>query len=83
MKNIRGLLGGGLMGLALVAGCAGKAQQGAADNGRIAIAVTENGFEPKTVTVPAGWRWAARAATAAAASCTPAAAPPVPRSPRR
>jgi len=54
MNSIRGFLMAGLMGLALVVGCTGKAQQGAADGGRIAIAVTENGFEPATVTVPAG-----------------------------
>ena len=51
---MKGILWVGLMGLALMAGCAGKAQQGAADSGRIAITVTENGFEPATVTVPAG-----------------------------
>jgi len=50
MKSIRM----GLVALTLVAGCASKAQQGAADTGRITIVVTENGFEPKTVTVPAG-----------------------------
>ena len=44
----------GAVALSLVAGCAGKAQHEAADSGRIAIAVTENGFEPTTVTVPAG-----------------------------
>jgi plastocyanin domain-containing protein len=47
-------IGWGLVGLMLVAGCAGKKPQEVADSGRIAIAVTENGFEPKTVTVPAG-----------------------------
>jgi len=43
-----------LMGLSLVAGCAGKAEHGTADSGRVVIAVTENGFEPATVTVAAG-----------------------------
>jgi len=40
--------------VALIAGCAGQGQQGAADSGRVAITVTENGFEPATVTVAAG-----------------------------
>ena len=42
----------GLAGLALLAGCGQAPKQGA--DGRIAITVTENGFEPATVTVPAG-----------------------------
>lgn len=49
MKNILW----GLMGLALIAGCAQKAEQ-TADSGRVAITVTEKGFEPATVTVAAG-----------------------------
>jgi plastocyanin domain-containing protein len=44
----------GLVGLVLVAGCASVSQKGAPDEGRIAIMVTEKGFEPATVTVPAG-----------------------------
>ena len=44
----------GLAVLALLAGCASGSRQGAVDNGRVAISVTENGFEPATVTVPAG-----------------------------
>lgn len=40
--------------VALVAGCSGAPSQRTADSGRIAIAVTENGFEPATITVPAG-----------------------------
>ena len=52
MKGI--LWMGGLVGLTLMAGCAGRAKQEAGGSGRIAIAVTENGFEPATVTVPAG-----------------------------
>jgi plastocyanin domain-containing protein len=44
----------GLAGLALLAGCTSGSQSGAADSGRVAITVTENGFEPATVTVPAG-----------------------------
>ena len=43
-----------LVGLALLVGCAQSSKQGAVENGRIAISVTENGFEPATVTVPAG-----------------------------
>jgi plastocyanin domain-containing protein len=50
MKNIVW----GLVGLALLAGCTQESQKGAADSGRIAITVTENGFEPATVTVPVG-----------------------------
>jgi plastocyanin domain-containing protein len=50
MKNIVW----GLVGLALLAGCTRASQKGAADSGRIAITVTENGFEPATITVPAG-----------------------------
>ena len=44
----------GLLGLALVVGCASESRQGAVDNGRVAITVTEDGFEPASVTVPAG-----------------------------
>ena len=43
-----------LWGLGLVAGCSGSARHEASDTGKIAIAVTENGFEPKTVTVAVG-----------------------------
>ena len=43
-----------LVGLAFVAGCAGEKGKAAGDSNRVAIAVTENGFEPKTVTVTAG-----------------------------
>ena len=43
-----------LVALVVVVGCGQKARPGASDHGRIAIAVTENGFEPKTVTVEAG-----------------------------
>ena len=42
----------GLAGLSLLAGCASVSQKGASDEGRIAIAVTEKGFEPASVTVP-------------------------------
>ncbi len=38
--------------IALVAGCAGSGAK--STDGRIAINVTENGFEPAVVTVPAG-----------------------------
>jgi plastocyanin domain-containing protein len=41
-------------GLTLVAGCAGKAGPGAGNGNRVAIAVTDKGFEPATVTVTAG-----------------------------
>jgi plastocyanin domain-containing protein len=44
----------GLAVLGLLAGCASGSRQGVVDNGRIAISVTEKGFEPATVTVPAG-----------------------------
>ena len=44
----------GLASLALLSGCSVQSQRGVADSGRIAIAVTENGFEPATVTVAAG-----------------------------
>lgn len=44
----------GLAFLALLGGCTSSPKQGAGPNGRIAITVTENGFEPATVTVPAG-----------------------------
>jgi plastocyanin domain-containing protein len=44
----------GLAGLMLLAGCAQAPKQGAGQNRRIAISVTENGFEPATVTVSAG-----------------------------
>src|SRR6266545_2878979 len=40
-------------GLVLLAGCTQSSKQGV-ENGRVAISVTENGFEPATVTVPAG-----------------------------
>lgn len=50
---MRGILWG-LVGLVLVAGCTQESQMGAANNGRVAITVTENGFEPATVTVVAG-----------------------------
>lgn len=43
----------GLVAVALVAGCAQKAGRDAAD-GRIAITVTEKGFEPEVVTVSVG-----------------------------
>jgi plastocyanin domain-containing protein len=39
--------------LALIAGCAQKSER-TADSGRVAITVTEQGFEPATVTVAAG-----------------------------
>jgi len=42
----------GMMALALVAGC-GTASK-SADDGRVAISVTEQGFEPASVTVAAG-----------------------------
>ncbi len=44
----------GLAGLAVLSGCAQVSQQRAAENGRVAISVTEKGFEPATVTVAAG-----------------------------
>jgi plastocyanin domain-containing protein len=44
----------GLAILALLAGCTQESQKEAADSARIAITVTENGFEPATVTVPVG-----------------------------
>jgi plastocyanin domain-containing protein len=44
----------GLAALGLLAGCASGSRPGAAADGRIAISVTENGFEPATVTVPVG-----------------------------
>jgi plastocyanin domain-containing protein len=44
----------GFIGLALIAGCAPQAKQDSADSGRVAITVTEQGFEPATVTVAAG-----------------------------
>ena len=50
---MKGILWGSAV-LALLAGCASASRQGAVDNGRIAISVTENGFEPATVTVTAG-----------------------------
>jgi len=50
---MRGILMG-LVGLALIAGCAAEKGKAAGDSNRVAIAVTENGFEPKTVTVAAG-----------------------------
>jgi plastocyanin domain-containing protein len=43
-----------VVGVVLIAGCAGKAQKGAGDSNRVAIAVTDKGFEPATVTVTAG-----------------------------
>ena len=42
------------VGLSLLAGCAAVSQKGAPDEGRVAIAVTEKGFEPATVTVAVG-----------------------------
>ena len=42
------------VGLALLAGCATPSGKGAADSGRVAITVTEKGFEPEVVTVAAG-----------------------------
>lgn len=39
---------------ALAAGCAQKSEQGAAEQNRVEIAVTEKGFEPASVTVDAG-----------------------------
>ena len=50
MKNILAVC----VGLAVVAGCAQQAQQGVADPNRVAITVTEKGFEPEVVTVSAG-----------------------------
>ena len=44
----------GLASLALLGGCTQGSQKEAAGGGRIAITVTENGFEPATVTVPVG-----------------------------
>ena len=41
-------------GLVLLGACTQSSKQGLVENGRIAISVTENGFEPATVTVPAG-----------------------------
>ena len=43
-----------LAGLMMIAGCGSQPGGGAADNGRIAITVTEKGFEPEVVTVAAG-----------------------------
>lgn len=44
----------GIVGLALLAGCAAGTGTGAAGDGRVAITVTEKGFEPEVVTVSAG-----------------------------
>ena len=44
----------GLAVLAILVGCRQMSEKGAAQNARIVITVTENGFEPATVTVPAG-----------------------------
>lgn len=44
----------GLVGMSLLAGCAAVSEKGASDDGRIAITVTEKGFEPEAVTVEAG-----------------------------
>jgi plastocyanin domain-containing protein len=44
----------GFIGLALITGCAPQSKQESADSGRVAITVTEQGFEPATVTVAAG-----------------------------
>jgi plastocyanin domain-containing protein len=44
----------GLIGLALLAGCAARSDKGAAGANRVAITVTEKGFEPAAVTVSAG-----------------------------
>ena len=43
----------GLAGLAFLAGCASSGKS-TADSGRVAITVTEKGFEPEAVTVTAG-----------------------------
>jgi plastocyanin domain-containing protein len=43
----------GLTAVALLAGCAASGKS-AADSGRVAITVTEKGFEPEVVTVAAG-----------------------------
>lgn len=43
----------GLAGLAFLAGCASSGKS-VADSGRVAITVTEKGFEPEVVTVAAG-----------------------------
>ena len=44
----------GAVGLVLLAGCAQESQQAGAGPRRIAITVTEKGFEPEVVTVEAG-----------------------------
>lgn len=44
----------GLTGLALLAGCASPPAGGRSEVGRVAITVTEKGFEPEVVTVEAG-----------------------------
>ena len=44
----------GLAVAALMAGCAQQPDKGSARDGRVAIAVTEEGFVPATVTVPVG-----------------------------
>jgi plastocyanin domain-containing protein len=44
----------GLAALALLVGCAPQAGKGAAGGGRVAITVTEKGFEPEVVTVATG-----------------------------
>jgi len=43
-----------LAALALLAGCASQSGKSAANGGRVAITVTEKGFEPEVVTVEAG-----------------------------
>jgi len=50
---MRGILWG-LVGVALVAGCASQSGRSAEYGGRVAITVTEKGFEPEVVTVTAG-----------------------------
>jgi plastocyanin domain-containing protein len=40
--------------LAMLAGCAPKSGTGASSDGRVAITVTEKGFEPEVVTVSVG-----------------------------
>jgi len=40
--------------VAALAGCASQGNKAAADGGRVAITVTEKGFEPAVVTVAAG-----------------------------
>lgn len=44
----------GLAGVALLSGCASQPGSGTAEPARVAITVTEKGFEPEAVTVAAG-----------------------------